>query len=171
MNLSPDEQQTLASVLGQSEAHDQEHGVAHHGPPILTRREAEICGAMVHWITTVRKQGGYYADFMPSGADICKSRLFWRIRSGKKPLDNPPPTAYSCPWYELIDEPERPHWAYEVHEREGNAYVAQCRYKVIGRAPDGIPSRLSFGPWEFNLSKGPSPYNNGVTGWWIQLAA
>ena len=171
--MSPEEQQAvLQSVFDKTEKQDEEHGVAHHGPPILREREAQICECMSYWIATVRQQGGYYKDFLPGAADIRKSRLFWRIRSGKKPLDHRPPTAYSCPWYELIDEPDRPHWAYELHEDGNRAIVAQCSYKVLERDKEtGKPSLLEFGPWKFTLTRGPSPYNETSSGWWIQVAA
>ena len=65
---------------------------------------------------------------------MLKSRLFWRIRSGKKPLALPPPTAYSCPWYELLEVPG-PHDVWEeirIHDINGKrvASVAQCLYDV-----------------------------------------
>ncbi|MHB1641936.1 MAG: hypothetical protein ACYCS8_04675 [Acidithiobacillus sp.] len=34
-----------------------------------------------------------------------KSALFWRLLNGKAPLPMPPPTSYSYPWYEIIEEP------------------------------------------------------------------
>ena len=146
--------------------YEQEHGVAHHGPPILTRRDEAICLAMSEWIRIARKRNG--ADWVPSAADICKSRLFWRLRSGKRPLPHPPPTAYSCPWYELIDEPDRPHWAYDMGEWDGETFFAQCRYEVLARGDDGKPARVKFGPYEFRCWLGASPYGIGVEGWWLQ---
>lgn len=146
--------------------YENEHGVAHHGPPILTRRDEALCNAMAAWIAIARERNG--KDWLPGGADICKSRLFWRLRAGKKPLPSPPPTAYSCPWYELIDEPERPHWAYDMGEWNGETFFAQCRYEVLARNDDGKPARVKFGPYEFRCWRGASPYGNGVEGWWLQ---
>jgi hypothetical protein len=146
-----------------------DHGVAHHGPPILTPRDEQICLAMAEWIHIARAakdRMGYGPDWVPSGADICKSRLFWRLRSGKKALKHPPPTAYSCPWYELIDEAERPHWTMELWTQDGIAYVAQCGYKVEQANTDGRPMIVSYGPYRFGVSKGPK---DGKDGWWIQL--
>lgn len=146
--------------------YEQEHGVAHHGPPILTRRDEAICLAMSEWIRIARQ--GYGSDWLPGSADICKSRLFWRLRSGKPALPSPPPTAYSCPWYELIDEPERPHWAYDMGEWNGETFFAQCRYKVLARDDVGKPARVKFGPYEFRCWVGKSPYSNDHEGWWLQ---
>jgi hypothetical protein len=93
---------------------DESKNNAHHGPPILTDRDLHILDAMVKWIATAR--AGYKnPEWLPSEVDIRKSRLFWRLRSGKEPLPAPPPKAYSCPWYEVVEE-ERAHWAYnDVH--------------------------------------------------------
>lgn len=145
-----------------------ENGVAHHGPPVLTEREASICLAMAEWIRVVRKERATLegSEWLPSRVDIIKSRLFWRLRSGKRPLLVPPPTAYSCPWYELIEESDRPHWAYEVREWEGSAYIAQDRYEIVDRATDGSLSVVRFGPWLFRVWVGE---NNGINGWWIQV--
>ena len=149
---------------------DEQHNVAHHGPPILTERDLHYCMAMVKWIRTARKFGGswYDSSWLPDEPDIRKSRLFWRLRSGKQPLPHPPPTAYSCPWYELIEE-DRPHWAYEVSVYNEKAHVAQCSYDIIETNDNGNPIRIAFGPWEFTCTYGESPYKNGVEGWWIQL--
>ena len=143
------------------------HGVAHHGPPILTRRDESICLAMAAWIAIARER--YGKDWLPGSADICKSRLFWRLRSGKPALKSPPPTAYSCPWYELIDESERAHWAYDMHDWEGIPYFAQCPYKLLERDESGKPSKVSFGPYTFKCWMGNSPYGGNNQGWWLQL--
>lgn len=168
--MNEETQELLSQALSESARLDAEHGVAHHGPPILTAREASICQAMALWIDTVRNSGAFYRgkDWLPGHADICKSRLFWRIRSGKRPLPHRPPTAYSCPWYELIDEADRPHWAYEVTEHEGCAFVAQCQYEIVERI-GGVASRLAFGPWIFRVWSGKSPYQENHEGWWIQV--
>jgi hypothetical protein len=86
--------------------------------------------------------------FVPSEADILKSRLFWRLRSGKEPLPTPPPTAYSCPWYELVEEPDRPPWAHEVYVNDDAVYVAQCHYRLAARLSDGR-LLVEYGPFLF----------------------
>jgi hypothetical protein len=151
--------------------HEAEQGVAHHGPRILTRRDLAVAHSVVAWIDTVRKRDGWYGEkWLPSGADFEKSRLFWRIRSGKAPLPHPPPTAYSCPWYELIDEPERAHWAYDHVMHKGVPIFAQCRYELVSlKEGTAIPERVRFGPWTLRCWEGPGPYNNNVHGWWLQL--
>jgi hypothetical protein len=143
--------------------------VAHHGVPLLTEHEAQICEAMSLWIATVRQGGSaWYKDWLPGRVDIEKSRLFWRLRSGKEPLPHRPPTAYSCPWYEVVEETDRPHWAFDGgHEREGIVSFAQCGYKVEDRDAAGAPSRVSFGPWQFRCWIGPAE-NGTHEGWWLQ---
>jgi hypothetical protein len=153
---------------------EREHGVAHHGERILTRRDLGICLAMEKWIHTVRESEGQWHGkyWLPSGADFEKSRLFWRIRSGKEPLPHRPPTAYSCPWYELIDEPERPHWAFDHVMSKGQPYFAQCRYELVSlKEGTAIPERVKFGPWTFRCWEGPNPNGGNYKGWWLQLEA
>jgi hypothetical protein len=72
---------------------------------------------MISWIRIARRER--YAhdvspNWLPHGIDLLKSRLFWRLRSGKLPLPYPPPTAWSCPWYELIED-VRPHWVHDCY--------------------------------------------------------
>lgn len=117
---------------------------SHHGTPDLFERDIKLLLDYQKWVKTVRESGyTQYTDWTPSHIDMLKSRLFWRIRSGKEPLSSPPPTCYSCPWYELIEVPG-PHDVWEVirvySTDEGynkpTAYVAQSAYNVIEQDPD-----------------------------------
>ncbi len=163
---------------------DESKNNAHHGPPILTDRDLHILEAMVAWIEIVRKEKAYRTtEWLPSNVDMRKSRLFWRLRSGKKPLPSPPPCAYSCPWYEVIEE-DRAHWAYDdVHilpftlDDDKYVSIAQTRYKVE-KMDREIPSIVSFGPYRFKLWKGENevtaitangPKKEMLTGYWIQI--
>lgn len=143
-----------------------EHGVAHHGPPILTEREYQTCNAMLKWIETARNSGGfgYGPDWLPTSVDIIKSRLFWRIRSGKEPLEYPPPRAYSCPWYEVVED-GKPHSLWEgvyiskdlaLHEGKPIAIIAQCGYaidRMNDKLPLSEPEVVGYGPWRFKVWK------------------
>lgn len=42
-----------------------------------------------------------------------KSALFWRLLNGKDPLIVPPPTRYSYPWYEIIED-SGAHQVYDI---------------------------------------------------------
>jgi hypothetical protein len=165
-DLSKEALDELEALVGRCPNHNR-HTVSHHGPPVLTRRDVAICQAMSRWIDIAREK--YGPDWLPAGADIEKSRLFWRLRSGKEPLDHPPPCAFSCPWYEVIEEPHRPHWAFEAWEMEGAFYIAQNPYEVLERNAQGVPSRVGFGPWSFRCWEGPLETNPEVKGWWIQI--
>lgn len=134
-----------------------DQGIAHHGPPIITERDAALLGAMVKWIATARAAGRRdYQGWLPSHPDIIKSRLFWRIRSGKEPLPEPPPTCFSCPWYEVVEVLE-PHDIFDVHpypkdwsNGKNLVSVGQCPYEVIQELED--KSRIvGFGRWRFRL--------------------
>jgi len=147
---------------------------AHHGVPIITARDLFMCESLIAWVRTARAANSaiYGPNWLPSRVDIAKSRLFWRIRSGKKPLPAPPPTAYSCPWYELVDEPERAHWAYEMWTDGKACHIAQCRYDVEKWTGDRKPEIIKFGSYRFKVWEGDSPHGSlgqvGPHGWWIQ---
>lgn len=86
------------------------------------------------WVQTVRQETGS-EDWEPSEPDIQKSRLFWRIRAGYLPLPWAPPRAYSCPWYEVVEDMGN-HACFECHRSRrfdppNTWVVAQCAYKHI----------------------------------------
>lgn len=148
---------------------DESQNIAHHGPPILDMRDLGICEAMILWIKVVRKAYSE-KEWLPGPIDIRKSRLFWRLRSGKSPLPEAPPTAYSCPWYEIIEE-DRPHWAFEMHVRDGIAYLAQCGYRIESTDPAGKPQIVTFNKWRFRVWEDAPPYpqtDPNFKGVWVQ---
>ena len=125
-----------------------------------TERQQRIMLAYVKWVTTVRSTGqlpSYPANWKPTYADICKSRLFWWIRSGHEPLTYEPPCAYSCPWYELIVE-EGWHSVYEIHIFDEDhwlgkcALVCQAKYKILEKINDE-EYYLGFGPYVFHAKR------------------
>lgn len=172
----------------------EEDAGAHHGDPILTMRDLNISRAVVSWIEIARKK--YGQEWLPSDTDFIKSRLFWRLRSGFKPLPDPPPTAFSCPWYEVIEEKERPHWVHELlsypsgssmlfnfdlNGADGMAFISQCPYLITKWSDDSklVPEEVTYGPYKFRVFKGQHEtirYNTVtktagrvmIDGWWIQ---
>ena len=125
-----------------------------HGVPDLLNRDIRLLEAYTTWVETVRKETNT-PNWLPHYPDWVKSRLFWRIRSGKEPLEYPPPTCFSCPWYELIEIPEA-HVSFDpvrtYDDGKNVAYVAQCRYEVIQKASmDGEENAatLGYGPYRF----------------------
>jgi len=87
-------------------------------------RAREVVETVAHgvftWIRTARAAGTGWMDRdstdldwfgLPTEADVLKSALLHRILGDpelgvapKDPLPEPPPTSYSYPWYELMDE-------------------------------------------------------------------
>ena len=67
--------------------------------------EVAVAEAVILWIRTAR-DAGHGEGWLPTAADIRKSALFERLRSGKQPLPFPPPLGMSCPWYALVEDPE-----------------------------------------------------------------
>lgn len=98
----------------------------------ITQPEMDMCRHMVTWISTVRKAGGVYgADWLPSDADMCKSALLERLRSGKEPLAEPPPLGYSCPWYAVVEDPG-PHYVFDAWAAQNNEMmVLQSTYEIV----------------------------------------
>lgn len=145
---------------------DTESSGAHHGPPFLTKADVNLCLAVSLWIETVRKANpgdslSYGPDWLPTHPDILKSRLFWRIRSGKQPLPHPPPTCFSCPWYEVVEE-VGPHSSFDggVHRWDPAEpeylVIAQDRYTILERDADDVPKLVGYGPWKFRVWRAPA---------------
>ena len=163
-----------------------------------SEQEIKTVHNMVRWIEITRRER--YAMYkqedqltwLPHNIDMLKSRLFWRLRSGKDPLPYPPPTAFSCPWYELIED-DRAHWAYDCYiHKPGEqglwgrhtgpiANIGQCLYNVEtwSDKEETIPFSVSYGPYLFRTYLGPfethqyNPQDKSIKvitlqGWWIK---
>ena len=79
-----------------------------------------------------------------------KSALFWRLLNGKEALPMPPPTRYSYPWYEIIENPG-PHQVGDIGfsaygkplgqqlaeirgtDTEDHLFIEQCQWAVLSR--------------------------------------
>ena len=124
----------------------------HHDHLVLDERDMNLMRWYQLWIDTVRK-AKKTPEWLPSHADIMKSRLFWWIRSGHDPLPYPPPCAYSCPWYEVVTE-DGNHGAMqfdilpEHSVAPGKALISQSIYDVIEKRPD-TEYIVGFGPYRF----------------------
>ena len=112
----------------------------------VTPDQRELFEQVMLWIRTVRETGAKYglmqygSDWLPSSADFDKSALLERIRSGHKPLDEPPPVAYSCPWYAVVED-RGPHYIFDVttsanYLAPDEIAVAQNRFKIYERNSD-----------------------------------
>lgn len=158
----------MKPALTQTQATLGEEAGAHHGDPTLFERDVKLLQACMLWIHTARGCGrlGYGPNWLPGHVDFLKSRLFWRIRSGKAPLPSAPPTSYSCPWYEVVEDGV-PHstgpanWTHfypvgseffgKTLER-GLASINQCLYDIIDER-DGAYV-VGYGPWRFRVYSG-----------------
>lgn len=145
------------------------HSGSHHGAPDLFERDIKLLLDYQKWVNTVRATGlTRYTNWTPGYVDILKSRLFWRIRSGKDPLPEAPPCAYSCPWYEVIEVPG-PHDVWEEIRTYGpgngyeteTAYVAQERYQVLEK--NGSTLTLKYNCYKFKSWNGMIPTSTIVT--------
>lgn len=112
----------------------------------VSQEEHELFRQIMLWISTVRETGKKYglvyygSDWLPSDADFSKSALFERIRSGLRPMDEPPPVGYSCPWYALVED-KGPHYIFDVTEdadfiEENQVLAAQNRFTIHERRGD-----------------------------------
>lgn len=164
-----------------------------HGAPDLTEHDIWLLKAHSLWVQTATeaqkiRPRGIPEHWLPHYPDWIKSRLFWRIRSGKEPLKYPPPTCYSCPWYEVVEMPDIVHstaeevrvWANETVGKY--AVVAQCRYEIISGPDDPSkenPLHLRYGKYRFKawnglvewkgVHKNGEPYSNWHPGGFIQF--
>lgn len=137
---------------------------AHHGDPTLYERDTKLLADFIKWVQTVRQwREKDRPDWLPSYSDILKSRLFWRIRSGKEPLPNPPPCSYSCPWYEVVEDGV-PHdvWPHSTvyfsgespfEPGEKRVSINQDIYKIIGKEEPG-KWLVEHGTYRFRVWEG-----------------
>ncbi len=173
---------------------------AHHGDPALFERDMKNIADLLLWMRVVRdenengfhKVDDYYGKlWYPSQADCLKSRLFWRIRARKPILKHAPPTAMSCPWYELIEDTDRPHWVYDpphiyTEDFAGNKFnpakvsISGTSWFDLIEVIDDRHYVVGFKPWIFDLYCAPrndvQRYDKEtgelklvtVDGWWLQ---
>lgn len=95
--------------------------------------------AVVTWISTARAAGYGGPDWLPTEADIHKSALFERLRSGKDPLPFPPPIGLACPWYAVVEDPN-PHHVGALNGMMGPWFGGDARWGDL--IPDGYVSVL-----------------------------
>jgi hypothetical protein len=94
---------------------------------------------IITWIKTVRAanpDNPYYGpEWFPAETDYYKSALFERLRSGLKPLPEPPPLGYACPWYALVEDPG-PHYVHDMDWDDiygSYVMIYQNRYDIVER--------------------------------------
>lgn len=138
----------------------------HHDGTVIEGTHVTLMRAYHLWVETVRRVNrspypGYGQDWEPSDVDIVKSRLFWRIRSGYAPLPWAPPCAYSCPWYELVEDLGN-HAAFDCWRHSdddphfpGTWVIAQTPYQHIETLPDNRHV-VGFGEYRFELHRDPA---------------
>jgi hypothetical protein len=79
--------------------------------------EKHVAYSILEWIKVAR-EAYKKPDWLPANADVDHSALLMRILSGDKPQKNPPPTAFSYPWYDLFDDaPFTDHPVVDVYVR------------------------------------------------------
>ncbi len=109
----------------------------------ITREQIHFGQQVITWIRTARAAGYVHDNWLPSAADFQKSALLERLRSGKDPLPEPPPTTYSCPHYALVEDPG-PHVVGYAHEdvsiKEDKLFACQHRFIIT----EFIDTELEF---------------------------
>lgn len=146
----------------------------------ITEAEVAMARHMVTWITTARAAGYGGPDWLPSDADIYKSALLERLRSGKAPLPEPPPLGLACPWYALVED-VGPHYVLDV-ARDGfnpdTISALQYPYKVVEErgerdfiVRDGLrDTAYRFRLW-FDADWIHPSHKLGKGGWFLQNVA
>lgn len=164
--------------------------VADHGHPFLSEQDVDLLLIYTRWVQfrfLPEKKAGDKRRFdagLPTYADIKKSRLFWRMRSRKMIYKHAPPTCFSCPWYELLDNHTEEHATFDGgffkmpasmlarmdSDRDGTFMsIAQCTYQILDTI-DENRWHVAFGAYRFNVRRGPSEKRPEVTNWFIRLA-
>jgi hypothetical protein len=109
----------------------------------LTDAEQVLGVRMLRWLRIRRTWAGWRDPLLPTDADIVKSALFERLRSGREPLDFPPPIGLDCPWYAVVEDPG-PHradtWGIEFEGRvwagPGEVAILKNIYLILERVPE-----------------------------------
>lgn len=150
----------------------------------ITEAERNMARIVVTWIRTARGSSfGYPEDWLPSDADFGKSALLERLRSGKEPLEQPPPRGFSCPWYAIVEDPG-PHyvgddvWPGEMAgiHLEKTMVVFQHPYAIVEEAPTHfiVKDATRDTSYRFKLWKDENwrhPSGKQVGGWFMQNVA
>lgn len=149
----------------------------------ITEAEMQMGRYVLAWIRTARESGGfmYSADWLPSDADMSKSALLERLRSGKEPLAEPPPLGMSCPWYALVED-AGPHYVFDVWRSDDPRYgkdpifILQHAYEIIEHrgnrdyiVKDSRETSYRFRVWHDDEWRHPS--GRIVGGWFMQNLA
>lgn len=99
----------------------------------LTNAEHSLVLSAVEWTKTRMKLG---FNQSPSREDVSKSALFRRLRDGKAPLTNAPPTNYGYPWYALVDTNQIHRVKIDLqHADIDKVGINGCQWSIIDR-PD-----------------------------------
>lgn len=70
----------------------------------MTPEEKRIVTATLEWVR-LKALGEHKITLpLPTPADVDHSSLLLRLLAGKEPFENPPPRAYSYPWYRLLED-------------------------------------------------------------------
>jgi hypothetical protein len=110
---------------------------------------------------------------VPTDADADHSALLERLLSGSEPFANPPPTAYSYPWYSLIED----GWAVvgcatwkdqpqEYERYPDTLHFRQSSWQIVARyQANGHPAwRVSHtNGWQATVEWEEGPFNVGRT--------
>ena len=107
----------------------------------ISKEEYAFAQLLIKFIKVVRDTNSgqerlYYSkNWLPSDADISKSALLERMRSGLEPLAEPPPLGYSCPWYAVVED-AGPHYLYDCYFKEDETIVhaLQHVYNVVEKS-------------------------------------
>lgn len=85
----------------------------------MTDDQIKLAEAVVRWIELKRQwEKPFGPDELPTDADIAHSALLARLLRGKEPLPEPPPEAFSYPWYEVVEDTARAHRGIEFGFRK-----------------------------------------------------
>lgn len=149
----------------------------------LTDYELDLCLNMAKWLD-IRKAWSPQEGWLPTSADIIKSALFERLRSGRQPLNFPPPTGLSCPWYAVLED-RGPHFVgdgggfgpnfyyvkandwecLDSHEKATNVSILQSIYKILEKNENYMvvqPENQPNSPYRFKLWYESEHENTGI---------
>lgn len=164
----------LASAIGEAIEH-----IRRENPRVMddtepTPAEIHLVSKALEWARLLLAEGRSLDNVTESGIE--RSALLRRLRSGRAPLAEPPPTSFGQPWYEVL-ESEGPHkvatdgklttlaellGTQDSSATARNQFLVQvngCHWNVKKTLAFGTHYRVAYQghAQEYELSKGDGP--------------
>jgi len=102
-------------------------------------------GILTRWLEIRDRYGHHLTTLSQLKADIDHSALLERLLSGREPFPEPPPRAFSYPWYELVEDGRSEALEAQLIEQDGGLFPKGTL--IIDQAPWVVLETLGPDSW------------------------